>query len=817
MYLACRLMIAVGFFVTLSGCTNVEPTVGYLSKLFGTVEPKVTFSDNLETTDGESIPMTGYCNTKIESMEIKNFSSSSWVPVDSVKTAGVSYCDNSSFSLMLDGPSLGLVFQPNTAGDVVKNIEVQWLFKNVYNEMQTQSKVLSVVLRAPLVTVTANPQRVNAATVSIVVSGSCSVEGNDVVVSGASGGPVTTQCVSATWSVTLAAVQFQADGTYSIIARHMKGPVGAPKAYSETNTSLVVDKTPPLISIASPLTNTSYKSGDASAILQGSCETGATLKVVVDAVTRQTFNCINSQFAVDILAYLNQFNFSNVSVEAQDLAGNINTTPGISVGKDTEPIPVITKIEASVSNQAYRVGSPIEIRVVFSQLIDLLPTAQPTLNLNTGVTLSNPTVVGNKLIFQYIVSNSENVLQLNIASAAALTTPVAGEVFHQLNPAVHANLGTAPVSGALSLIQHNIRIDNIAPVQTPAMSVIASTDNGVGPTVSWSAAIESGAIVQARVLDSVFSLELASWNTLTSGQSSHLSFIGNAPMETNTLYGIEFRLLDSAGNIGSTFGSVTFASYTCLPNYVYINDRLSGVSYPFCVFKYEARNVAGIPETRDTGLPWMGLSQSTASVGCTTNTTGGKSHRLPTTAEWNTIADSITQRAENWSNAIVGSGSVNVGYTGVSNTTPSFLPSTPAYACDSGFCGGAWDSTRRTHQIATNQEIWDISGNVAEWTIENLPMTGYTSAEADLPIMDPSLNLAVFGLLGPKAQVCASPVTNAYCGYGSVRMAVNDPRVARGATYSGMAGSATEIGIYSAHPFPDIAGTDVGFRCVYTP
>jgi formylglycine-generating enzyme required for sulfatase activity len=163
----------------------------------------------------------------------------------------------------------------------------------------------------------------------------------------------------------------------------------------------------------------------------------------------------------------------------------------------------------------------------------------------------------------------------------------------------------------------------------------------------------------------------------------------------------------------------------------------------FCVMKYEAKAIAisnptvGLttPNTgfntiaNDTtattsadgrtvasvasGFPIARISQITAASYCTT---AGAS--LISNAEWMTIARNIEAQGVNWTGGTVGSGGLwrghsdnspagaleastdNDPYFGTGNTSPSI--------------------ERRTHKLSNGETIWDLSGNVWEWTSDTI-------------------------------------------------------------------------------------------------
>jgi len=129
----------------------------------------------------------------------------------------------------------------------------------------------------------------------------------------------------------------------------------------------------------------------------------------------------------------------------------------------------------------------------------------------------------------------------------------------------------------------------------------------------------------------------------------------------------------------------------------------------FYVLKYEAKKVAGKAVGQADGLPWTEISladaRTAASAAC------GSCH-LITEAEWMTIAANVLSVPSNWTGGAVGAGHVFLGH---SDDYPGVLA---ASSDDDPYYGtGNWnDDQRRTLRLTTGDVIWDISGNVWEWT-----------------------------------------------------------------------------------------------------
>jgi formylglycine-generating enzyme required for sulfatase activity len=97
----------------------------------------------------------------------------------------------------------------------------------------------------------------------------------------------------------------------------------------------------------------------------------------------------------------------------------------------------------------------------------------------------------------------------------------------------------------------------------------------------------------------------------------------------------------------------------------------------------------------------------------------GAGYHLITNKEWMTVARNAEQVASNWTNGVVGGSNVlaagwrNGSNTGVApNNTPACLYNTGANTCNAT---GTVDQ-RRTLTLSNGNTIWDIGGNVYEWT-----------------------------------------------------------------------------------------------------
>jgi formylglycine-generating enzyme required for sulfatase activity len=133
----------------------------------------------------------------------------------------------------------------------------------------------------------------------------------------------------------------------------------------------------------------------------------------------------------------------------------------------------------------------------------------------------------------------------------------------------------------------------------------------------------------------------------------------------------------------------------------------------FCIMKYEAKNVASAPESNAADTPWVSISQTDSITECQSLGTG---YNLISNDQWMTAASNIASVSANWSGGAVGSGALNRGHS--DNDPTNACDGTQEYVdtdCDNGGGESAWVE-KRTHTLADGGVVWDLSGNVWDWT-----------------------------------------------------------------------------------------------------
>jgi len=129
--------------------------------------------------------------------------------------------------------------------------------------------------------------------------------------------------------------------------------------------------------------------------------------------------------------------------------------------------------------------------------------------------------------------------------------------------------------------------------------------------------------------------------------------------------------------------------------------------------KYEAKNAgSNVPTSTLAGFPWANVNQTDA-ITYSPNVAGCTGCHLITESEWLTIAQNVLSVASNWSSNAVGSGYIFSGHSDASSA--ALIASTD----DIGYSGtgdSAPSNQRRILTLTNGEVIWDLAGNIWEWT-----------------------------------------------------------------------------------------------------
>ena len=156
----------------------------------------------------------------------------------------------------------------------------------------------------------------------------------------------------------------------------------------------------------------------------------------------------------------------------------------------------------------------------------------------------------------------------------------------------------------------------------------------------------------------------------------------------------------------------------CPLNFIIVPGSATYNTKDFCVMKYNAKQVGSstTPISQATGLPWTTISQTTA-IANSPKVADCTGCHLLTEPEYMTIAQNVLNVASNWSGGAVGSGFI---YSGHNDNNPANALAASSDDTDGYYGTGNSSSSginqKRTLTLSNGEVIWDMAGNVYEWT-----------------------------------------------------------------------------------------------------
>jgi len=175
---------------------------------------------------------------------------------------------------------------------------------------------------------------------------------------------------------------------------------------------------------------------------------------------------------------------------------------------------------------------------------------------------------------------------------------------------------------------------------------------------------------------------------------------------------------------------------TCTEGWVKVPGNISLLVNDFCMMKYEAKNNgSNFAVSNWSGTPWVDINQTYAADRCSAL---GAGYHLISDREMNAVSSNAANTASNWFNATAGNSTgspclfgghaecdstqCNAAFNASSDDAAGWWNGiTNASVSSTATCPFAADEargfeTRRTMYLSNGQVVWDLSGNVNEWT-----------------------------------------------------------------------------------------------------
>lgn len=256
----------------------------------------------------------------------------------------------------------------------------------------------------------------------------------------------------------------------------------------------------------------------------------------------------------------------------------------------------------------------------------------------------------------------------------------------------------------------------------------------------------------------------------------------------------------------------------CPSGFIIVPGSKTYETSDFCVMKYEARQVGttDVPISTPDGLPWARINRNSAITNSTKVANCTDCH-LINEAERLTLTQNILSVASNWSGGAVGNGYV---YSGHNDSDPN-NPITADSDDNNGYAhtNNTTGNQRRTLRLSNGEVIWDLSGNVFEWSSGDIPAnsqpgilgeTGYDWKEWKSVKVAGSLSPNTSPIFGTPAAVNWDSTNN---GIGSLYSYTNDTEI-KAYLWGGhfAFGNLAGVSMISMISPSNGWGDDVGFR-----
>ncbi|MFT6069318.1 MAG: hypothetical protein ACJAT2_002750 [Bacteriovoracaceae bacterium] len=332
----------------------------------------------------------------------------------------------------------------------------------------------------------------------------------------------------------------------------------------------------------------------------------------------------------------------------------------------------------------------------------------------------------------------------------------------------------------------------------------------------------------------------------TAGNGFTVTIKNNDASNTVKVSGDGSETIDGANTISlynkfssvevASSGSEWFVTYSkgnisplkCPTGFVSIPGNSTLGTDDFCVMKYEARSVSGLPKSISGGTPYSNISADDAYLECGEIMESGfsGSFKLITNPEWMTIARNVEIQDSNWSSGTVGTGHLSRGWTAEGGddawTNLSFASSSKAnclYNTAADTCASSGTHKyKRTFVLSTGEEIWDFAGNAAEW-VDWDDTSGFTQGPVDTTPAGVDDPREVNDVNGSLVALDVQPSDNTYTSTEGMGrwFALTDPSAGHSNRGGGLEWGANGGAFALSLEGDGSASTEIGFRCVYRP
>jgi len=401
----------------------------------------------------------------------------------------------------------------------------------------------------------------------------------------------------------------------------------------------------------------------------------------------------------------------------------------------------------------------------YAAIADYAPLASPTF---TGtVTMPSPFTLG-------ATSVTATGTQLNYLTGAGGTTGTTNLVFSDsptlVTPVLGAAIATSLSAPTLTTASGDLTLDPTGNVvikgstadnttaalnitnSTPESLLFARNDGNVGinnilPERKLDIIETTSATPQIRLsydgsnygemyVDSIGNLFMDATGSTAQNISimdQNLKVCVGGSFGSNTCPTSGFNITGTGNLVVANEIAATDYQRICPTGYIWVPGSAKYGTMPgFCVMKYEAKDVGSVATSQAASTPWTSITQTAARAACRAL---GAGYHLISENEWMTIADNAANTASNWFGGTVGT---NFMYSGHNDNGPAtkLAASTDddgysgtndsADSCDGVYnnfdvgddttSGRACVGQKRTFTLSNGNVIWDISGNVWEWT-----------------------------------------------------------------------------------------------------